>query len=847
MGWCLLTHLTLLPQQFCSYDTVNTHPGPSHLKSPPFSAPSRPTSTTTVSMAASRLLSRNLTKKTLLSFNSYLFPKLASSALFSTRCRRQFTPALPQRPAAKKVPFTATAHGVTWKDPYHWMSDINDPDFISYLNQENSYAEAFMQDTLNMRRILYSEMVSRIPSKISTPPERWGPWLYYQCIPEGKEYPVLCRKLAVERKGWAATVFNSFIGRFGRDQVLLDWNEIAEKHGYVHVGTCRVSPDHSFLAYTLDTTGNEQFQLQIKDLRTNSIIPQPRVQGVVSLAWAQDGCTLFYTICDQNQRPYRVLCTKIGSHSGDDAEIHTENDSRFCIDITSTKDGKFVTVYIINATNPQAGLQRFCKRVSGVQYFLEHQHNAFYVLTNAPTSKDKNISDNGYYLARCGDEDVQSHNLQNVIMPGEDTCLEDMDIFNGHLVLFLNRNGSPLICSIDVPTEFDCEKEMDIDDLNPWYFPLPSNMCTVTPGSNHDFMNTVYRVVLSSPVMPDLLVDYDMSRKIFSIVQQEDVRNISTGDVESCSHDHEVNKLLNIPIEKKTDVDNNESRGWKDFSGKYICEEKEVLSHDGVKIPLTILFSRSAYQKGQSPGLLQGYGAYGEVLDKSWCPDRLSLLDRGWMFAFADVRGGAGPAPSWHRSGCGLNKLNSIHDFIACGEYLINEGFIHKNQLTALGISAGCLLVGAAINMHPQLFRAAILKVPFLDVLNTLLDPNLPLTTLDYEEFGNPQTKSCFDYILKYSPYNNIPRGICCPSMLVSASLNDSRVGVWEAAKWVAKIRDTACSSCSSSVILQTNTSGGHFQEGGRFAHCWETAYDYAFLMKIMGATEKQDMRKELQ
>ncbi|KAK4410415.1 Protease 2 [Sesamum angolense] len=594
------------------YATVNTHPGSSHrvvLKLPPFSSPSTPTCTTTVSMEASRLLSRKLTKKNFLPFNSYLFPKLASSALFSTICRRQFTPALPQPPAAKKVPFTATAHGVTWKDPYHWMSDINDPDFISYLNQENSYAEAFMQDTLNMRRILYSEMVSRIPSKISTPPERWGP-----CT-------ILCE--------------------------------------FIH-----------FLA--------------------------------------------------------------------------------------------MVQVYIINATNPQAGLQ----------------------------SKVKNFSDNGYYLARCVDEDVQSRNLQNVIMAGEDTCLEDMDIFNGHL------------------------KEMVIDDLDPWYFPLPSNMCTVTPGSNHDFMNTVYRVVLSSPVMPDLLVDYDMSRKIFSIVQQEDV------------------KIFQQVMLR--------------FSGKYICEGKEVLSHDGVKIPLTILFSRSAYQKGQSPGLLQGYGAYGEVLDKSWCPDRLSLLDRGWMFAFADVRGGAGSAPSWHRSGRGLNKLNSIHDFIACGEYLINEGFIHKNQLSALGISAGCLLVGAAVNMHPQLFRAAILKVPFLDVLNTLLDPNLPLTTLDYEEFGNPQTKCCFDYILKYSPYNNVPRGICCPAMLVSASLNDSRVGVWEAAKWVAKIRDTACSSCSSSVILQTNTSGGHFQEGGRFAHCWETACEYAFLMKVMGATEKQDMKKEL-
>lgn len=362
-----------------------------------------------------------------------------------------------------------------------------------------------------------------------------------------------------------------------------------------------------------------------------------------------------------------------------------------------------------------------------------------------------------------------------------------------------------------MPIDIDCEKVMEIDDLDPWYFPLPSNMCTVTPGSNHDFMNPIYRAVLSSPVTPDLLVDYDMSRRTFSIVQQEDVRNISADDQD------------------------NGSLGWKDFSEKYSCEEKEVVTHDGVRIPLTILYSRTAYQIGQSPGLLHGYGAYGEVLDKSWCPDRLSLLDRGWLLAYADVRGGAGPDPSWHKYGCGLNKLNSIQDFVSCGQYLINSGLIHKNQLSALGISAGCLLVGAAVNMHPELFRAAILKVPFLDVLNTLLDPSLPLTTLDYEEFGNPQIQSCFEYILNYSPYDNIPRGVCCPSMLVSPSFNDSRVGVWEAAKWVAKLRDTACPSCSSAVILQTNMKEGHFREGGRFAHCWETAYDYAFLVKAMG------------
>lgn len=274
-------------------------------------------------------------RKPLLTLPSYLFPKLPSPALFSTLCGKRQHFHFPPPPPAKKIPFAATAHGVTWKDPYRWMSNISDPDFISYINQENSYADAFMRDTQELQKILYSEMVSRMPSNITTPPERWGPWLYYQCIPEGKEYPILYRKAAVESKDWVETFFGSFREGLGREQVLLDWNEIAENHGYVHVGTCRVSPDHMYLAYTLDTTGDEQFQLQVKDLGNDSILPQPRKAGVISLAWAQNSSTLFYTLCDQNQRPYRVSCTELGSHSGDDIIIHTENDSRFCLDITS--------------------------------------------------------------------------------------------------------------------------------------------------------------------------------------------------------------------------------------------------------------------------------------------------------------------------------------------------------------------------------------------------------------------------------------------------------------------------------------------------------------------------------
>ncbi|KAJ6357038.1 hypothetical protein OIU78_005014 [Salix suchowensis] len=798
----------------------------------------------------SLLVSKPSLKTSLLSLTSHLIPIIPSSPL-SSHCTTSTFP-LPSQspPVPKKLPFNISAHAKTWQDPYHWMRNAKDPDFVDYLNQENSYAQAFMADTQNLQKILLEEMKNRLPAQISTPPERWGHWLYYQYIPEGKEYPVLCRRLETEESGLLKTLLNYAKGHFGMEQVLLDWNQIAEQYGYVHVGTCRVSPDHNFLAYTLDITGNEQFLLQVKDLSNGYIVSRSQVDGVVSLAWAQDSTILFYTVSDENQRPYRVLFTKLGSDEIDDVPVFTESNSSFCVDITSTKDGKFITVnsnsrtsseegiyfvYVIDATNPLDGLQRVRERVSGVRYFLEHHYGVFYILTNAPLSESEDLSDGNYYLAQCQVEDIQSSDWQNIILPSEDMSFQDMDIFNGHLVLFVNKKSFPALCSINLPIKFNSVKQLEIENLDPWFFPLPSNQCNIVPGSNHDFMNPVYRVVLSSPVMPGVIVDYNMSERIFSIVQQEKVRDIS-GDCGSCSLDYKLDTSEHRdPLNNKEKNNLNiELQRWKDFSGAYCCKTKEVISHDGVRVPLTILYSQKAWQRGQAPGLLEGYGAYGEVLDKSWCSDRLSLLDRGWVLAFADVRGGGGHS-LWHKHGSGLNKCNSIHDFISCGNYLVSEGYAHKDRLGAIGFSAGGLLVGAAINMNPNLFRAAILKVPFLDACNTLLDPSLPLTLLDYEEFGNPQIQSQFESILSYSPYDNIPRDACLPSMLVTASFHDSRVGVWEAAKWVARTRDIACFHCSRSVILKTNMTGGHFGEGGCYSQCEETAYDYAFLMKTMG------------
>ncbi|GAA0139791.1 serine protease [Lithospermum erythrorhizon] len=785
-------------------------------------------------------------------------PKKPHFPFFSTKCRANHSHLPPPKP--KKIPFTVPVHGVNIQDPYHWMVNLQDPDFISYIKQENSYTDAFMKNSHGLQRKLYNEMVSRLPNEISTPPEKWGPWLYYQYIPEEKEYPVLCRKLAFEGQGWMKNIVHVVSGH-GRQEILLDWNEIAEQYG-----TCRISPDHKFLAYTLDANGSEHFVLHIKDLQNNIVLPQFRVEGVVSLAWASDGCSLFYTLTDKNQRPYRVQCIRLEMDSVDGTSLFIENDPSFCVDITSTKDGKFITVnsnsrtsseegtclsncfalllisrnkqnkllmlvfssylklqvYVIDSGNLKAGLQRFCQRVSGVQYFLEHHHGFFYVLTNAPT-KENDSDIEGYCLARCRVKDMPFPNLQYITLPSEGIFLQDMDMFNDHLVLFLTKEGTSSICSIDMPVNLNIENHVKIDSLNPWFFPLPSDVCSISPGSNHDFVNSIYRVVLSSPVMPDVIVDYNMSEKSFSIVKQEEV--IST-DAVKASSPRQTNKPLTATSWK--DYTSNILKGWNSFSDTYCCSKEEVIARDGSMIPLTILYSRKTHRKGKSPGLLHGYGAYGEVLDKSWCSERLSLLDRGWAIAFADVRGGSGADPSWHSLGRGLNKFNSIYDFMQCGEYLVNEGYVNASQLCALTISAGSLLVGAAINMRPDLFRAAILKVPFLDICNTLLDPNLPLTILDYEEFGDPRSRSHFDYIMKYSPYDNIPGGVCLPATLVTASFNDSRVSIWEAAKWVAKVRDLTCRNCSSSVILRTNMTGGHFGEGGRSGQCEEAAFDAA-------------------
>ncbi|KAG0475158.1 hypothetical protein HPP92_014844 [Vanilla planifolia] len=490
----------------------------------------------------------------------------------------------------------------------------------------------------------------------------------------------------------------------------------------------------------------------------------------------------------------------------------------------------------MDATNLNDGLWLVRVRVPGLQYFLEHHYGFFYILTNASMEETAFATTSEYKIIRCKAEKSKLDNWKVVIKPDKDMSCQDMDVFDGHLVLSILKEGIPLFCSIDMHMLIDQEKPMQVQDLQPWVFPMPSSLCNILSGSNLDFMSSIYRVVVSSPVMPDIVVDYDLRRRNFSILDQEEV----LGSI-SASKGH---SLSNKTSNKQHLCTRKDLQEWSDLIEEFSCERMDVVSHDGTRVPLTIVYSRQA-RMGNAPGILHGYGAYGEVLDKSFCSNNISLLSRGWIIAYADVRGGGGD-PAWHKAGTGLCKLNSFYDFAACAKFLINEGYVHKNQLAAMGCSAGGLLVGTTINMFPDLFSAAILKVPFLDICNTLLDPSLPLTNLDYDEFGDPRLEKDFKTIHSYSPYDNIHANICYPSVMVTSSFHDSRVGVWEAAKWVARVRETTCHNCSRLVILKTNMSGGHFAEGGRYSQCEDAAYEYAFLMKTMGLLDEEKNYKVL-
>ncbi|KAI3946033.1 hypothetical protein MKX01_024789 [Papaver californicum] len=699
-----------------------------------------------------------------------------------------------------------------------------------------------MSDTERIQNRLQAEMAVRINSNLSSVPMKWGPWLYYRRVEEGKQYQVLCRrsvKLNEEFISYSSPSAGfDFTAGKRIEQKLIDYNQEAERFGgYAYEELSEISPDHRFLAYTMYDKDNDCFKLSVRDLSSGYLFKKPEVDRVAGLAWGKDGKSLFYTVTDSDKRPYRIFCSVIGENEND-VLIMEESDENVYLSIRHTKDFQFVTVnvssvtfskvYLINAADPLSDMKLVYECEPHVHCMIEHHRGYLYAFTNA--AKDGQPADS-HYLLSCPVEASDSRKWENVFLDDLEFVLEEVDYNDTHLILILREGRELKLCSVPLPLA--SKGAVRLKELNPTFLPLPKYVCQISPGPNYDYYSSTVRFTISTPVMPDAVVDYNLADGKWFIVQQQNVLQEGTRTLygaTSVSAANTEKPLRSQSIHLSNEVHPEDDQSWNDLSEFYACERYDVTSHDGVLVPLTIVYSWKYRRDGLNPGLLRVHGAYGELLDKRWNSELKSLLDRGWVIAYADVRGGGGKGTKWQLDGRRTKKQNAINDYISCAKFLLDKEIVHQNRLGAWGYSAGGLLVASAINMQPDLFRAAVLKVPFLDATNTLLFPILPLMPSDYEEFGDPEDVEDFQAIRKYSPYDNIQKDALYPAVLVTSSLN-TRFGVWEAAKWAARVRDQVIYDPKRPIVLNLTVD---VVEENKYLQCKESALETAFLIKMM-------------
>ncbi|KAI3437407.1 uncharacterized protein J3R85_005388 [Psidium guajava] len=768
--------------------------------------------------------------------------KAAVASLHSSRYKAPRPPPPPpdppKPPRPPRKPETLALHDATWEDPYSWMSKLNDKVAMRHMDvhmeQEEKYTEAFMSDTDKLQSKLQSEMASRLSFELSTPPFRWGPWLYYRRVEEGKQYPVLCRRLVSLNEEFISHKSPSagfdFTSGKRIEQKLIDYNQEAERFGgYAYEELSEVSPDHQFFAYTMYDKDNDFFKLTVRNLNSGSLCSKPQAERVSGLAWAKDGKALLYVVTDQNKRPCRLYCSMIGS-TEEDVLLLQELDDNVHINIRHTKDFQFVTVntfsvasskvFLINAADPLSGMTLVWESKGLCHCIVEHHKGYLFLFTDA--TKDGKPVENHYLLRSLINPSYGPATWENVFVDDEDLVIEDVDFSDKYLVLILRNDGNYRICSLTLPLG---KGQIHLKEASPCFLPLPNFVSQISPGSNYDYSSTTMRFTISSPVMPDAVVDYDLSNGMWNIIQQQNLLHERTRILYGTVSSGSIHGKFSSMAEVKS-----EDNPWNELSEFYACERHEVPSCNGVVVPLTIVYSHASKKENLKPGLLHGHGAYGELLDKRWRSELKSLLDRGWVVAYADVRGSGGRGRSWHHDGRNRKKQNSIEDYIACARFLIDKKMVHGKKLAGWGYSAGGLLVASAINKCPDLFRAAVLKVPFLDATNTLLCPILPLTASDYEEFGYPGDIEDFRAIREYSPYDNIPNDVSFPGILVISSFS-TRFGVWEAAKWVARVRESTIYDPERPILLNLTTD---IVEENRYLHCKESALETAFLIKLV-------------
>jgi oligopeptidase B len=686
-------------------------------------------------------------------------------------------PAQMAPPVAKVVPKVDTLHGDVRVDNYFWLRDRNNPEVIKYLEAENQFTDSAMKHTAPLQETLYKEFLSRIKQTDLSVPERIGEYYYYSRTVEGKQYSILARK-----KG----------SLDAPEEIILDQNVMAEGRKYFRLGATRVSPDHNLYAFTVDTAGSEWFTLMVKDLRTGQILSD-RVDNVYfSLAWASDNKTLFYTKTDSAQRPDRVIRHTLGEDQSKDVVVYHEPDVLFRVAVFPTKDKKYLLLSsgsftsseyrYLPADRPADEWKMIQPRTKDLEYDVEHHGDRFLITTN-----DRAVN---FKLVSAPQSDPTRKNWTDLIPHRDSVLLDGIDVFKDHLVLYEREKG---LRQIRVRS-FANGQSYRVDFPEPVY--------TVFGTSNPEFDSKLVRFSYTSLVTPSSVYDYDMTTK-----RRE--------------------------LKKQTEV-----LGGYDKS-LYATERTWARASDGVMVPVSLVYKKSLVKDGKRPMLLYSYGSYGSSTEPTFNSNNLSLLDRGFIYAIAHIRGGQELGRWWYDQGKMLNKKNTFTDFIAAAEHLIKERYTSKDRLAIRGGSAGGLLMGAVMTMRPDLFKAVVADVPFVDVINTMMDGSIPLTAGEWEQWGDPHIKEHYRYMLSYSPYDQV-KATAYPTLLVTTGLNDPRVAYWEPAKWVAKIR--AMKTDDNLLLLKTHMGAGHGGSSGRYDNLRELAFRYAFILNALGMVEEESV-----
>nr|WP_126414901.1 S9 family peptidase [Weeksella virosa] len=674
-----------------------------------------------------------------------------------------------QVPRAKKIDKKLTIHNDTRIDSYFWLNDRENKEVIAYLEEENKYTKAIMQPTEALQKQLFTEMRARIKEDDSSVPYKLNGYWYETKFEKNKEYPLFYRyKESLKTQ----------------PELLFDVNEMAKNHAYYQLGGLNVSPNNKLVAFGVDQVSRRIYTIQIKDLSTGKILSDKIENTTASSVWAADNKTLFYTRKDKSLRAYQIWKHVLGTSSKEDILVYEEKDDTFSTYVYKSKSREYIIIgssstmtdeyRYIKADEPNAEFRVFQPRERGLEYSIEHFGNNFYVQTNKDGAQN-------FKIMKTPTQSTTQDNWVEFIPHREDILVEGFEIFRDYLVIQERKNG---LLNLNIRSW---------DGANNYYLPFDETTYTASTSVNPDFDTNILRYNYTSLTTPSSVIDYDMKNKTFEVKKEQKV-------------------LGNFD------------------KSNYVSERIWTKARDGKMVPVSIVRRKDTPLSAQTPLLLYAYGSYGYSMEPYFSTTRLSLLDRGFIFAIAHIRGGEEMGRSWYEDGKLLNKKNTFYDFIDVAKDLVAKNYTSTQHLYAMGGSAGGLLMGAVINLEPNLFHGVIAQVPFVDVVTTMLDDTIPLTTGEYDEWGNPNDEIYYQYIKSYSPYDNIEKK-SYPHLLVTTGLHDSQVQYWEPAKWVAKLREYKTDN--NLLLLDTNMDTGHGGASGRFESLKEVAFEYAFLLML--------------